>query len=72
MTSEGVNEVLSDFVRQMDAEERAMFLHALCLMKAAKSRAWFTRRLHEFDDWYRQRRGLPCRKVCPVLAEASP
>ena len=59
MTSEeSPRDALDRFVAQMDDTERFMFAQALSLMHKAKSRAWFTRRLHEFDDWYRERRGL--------------
>lgn len=51
-------DVIDRFVAQMDDTERFMFAHALDLMHKAKSQSWFTRRLHELDDWYRERRGL--------------
>ena len=50
--------VIDRFVAQMDEAEQIMFAQALELMGKAKSQAWFTRRLHEFDDWYRERRGI--------------
>ena len=58
MTKDQPRDVLDRFVAQMDDTERFMFAYTLELMRKAKSRAWFTRRLHEFDDWHRERLGL--------------
>ncbi len=62
MTAEKApRDTIGRFVDQMDATERFIFLQALYRMADARSNSWFTRRLHEFDDWYRERRGIPPR-----------
>lgn len=50
------------FFEQLDEVEGVQFGVMLNLMEEAKSKTWQTRRLHEFADWYRKRRGMPPRK----------
>lgn len=50
--------IAMEFVDSLDEEERLFFIHTLHRMKAAKSRSWATRYLREFDDWFRERRGM--------------